>query len=363
MCDAISKDFERDVYLLFGVPIDNMTIQSTKDYLYSRTNLKSPAVWSTVNVNWIVQSLRDEEFRKAIINSDLVTLDGRPLLWLSRLFGYPMTEVVPGSSMIQELHEDIKSPQKLSIFFFGGEGDVGFLAMKKVNAQPSGLKAVGAINPGFGTVDEMSSIGIIEAINKAKPDILLVALGAKKGTAWIEHNRNKLDVKIISHLGATVNFLAGTVKRAPSIFQKIGMEWLWRILQEPKLFFRYASDGWVMSNWILKQFSVWKQFRRMKKRLEIETAVEEVTESIHGNRIILSFGISISRNRTASIRQIFSKCVRAKNDVTLDFQKTEYVCGEFMALVLILEKNMMQNGCRFEMVNVQEPLTKLFRFF
>ena len=126
--------------------------------------------------------------------------------------------------------------------------------MEKVNAVPGGLKAVGAINPGFGSVEEMSSNAILHEINQAKPDILLVALGAKKGTAWIEYNRNKLNAGVISHLGATVNFLAGTVKRAPILFRRFGLEWLWRILQEPKLFSRYAYDGWVMFRWCIVQF-------------------------------------------------------------------------------------------------------------
>ena len=191
----------------------------------------------------------------------------------------------------------------------------------------------------------------------------LVALGAKRGTAWIQHNRDKLNAKIISHLGATVNFLAGTVKRAPRLFRTISIEWLWRILQEPKLFTRYASDGWVMFCWIAKQFFVWKQFSRLQKQLEREKSVEEVVESVQGSRTILSFGKTISTAQTVPIRQIFSDCVRLGKDVTFDFQKTEFVGGGFMALILILKKYQMQNGCRLEIINVKKPLTKLFRFF
>ena len=246
------KNKKRDVYYLAGLPIDNMTMESTKEFLRSRPDNAPPAVWSTVNVNWVVQSFEDEEFKQAILNSDLVTLDGRPLLWLSKLKGFPMTEVIPGSSMIQELHEETNA-KKMTIFFFGGEGNVGEIAMEKVNAQSGGLLAVGAINPGFGSVEEMSSHSILKKINQAKPDILLVALGAKKGTAWIEHNRDKLNARVISHLGATVNFLAGTVRRAPVPFRKLGLEWLWRILQEPKLFSRYAYDGLVMFRWCISE--------------------------------------------------------------------------------------------------------------
>lgn len=363
MINNASKSFERDVYCLLGVPIDNMTIQTTKDYLRSKTDQKNTTVWSTVNVNWIVQSLHDEGFYKAIINSDLVTIDGKPLLWLSKILGYPMKEVVPGSSIIQELHEDQGATRKVSIYFFGGEENVGTIAMQKVNAQSNGLKAVGALNPGFGSVEEMSGQAIIDEINKANPDILLVALGAQKGTAWIEHNRDRLNAKIISHLGATVNFLAGTVKRAPTSFQKLGMEWFWRILQEPKLFSRYASDGWILFCWVVKKLPVWFHFHRMKRKFENEKYSAEITEDIREKQIRLSFGTAISATNIASIRQTFFNCALTGKDVILDFQKTKYVCGGFMALVLILKKNLIQNGGRLEIVNVQEPFTKLFRFF
>ena len=232
------------VYSLFGLPINNLTTQETIQLFRSVKGHKSPLVWATVNVNWVVQASRDNAFRQAILDSDIVTLDGKPLLWLAKILGYPMTEVVTGSGTIQTMHEDKTSGgKKLSIFFFGGNDDVGAVAMEKVNQNQGGLQAVGAINPGFGSVEDMSSAAIITAINKTNPDILLVALGANKGVAWIEHNRHKLNAKIISHLGATVNFLAGTVRRAPTPFRKLGLEWLWRIFQEPTLFSRYLRDG------------------------------------------------------------------------------------------------------------------------
>ena len=239
----IKQDSPPKVYSLFGIPFNDLTTTEIILFFRSLKDQKTPLVWSTVNVNWIVQASKDIVFHKAILNSDIVTLDGKPLLWLCRILGYPMTEVVTGSGTIQNLNEEIvKKHEQLTIFFFGGEGDIGKIAMTKVNNNRGGLLAVGAINPGFGSVAEMSTGAILSEINKANPDILLVALGAKKGVAWIEHNRHKLNAKIISHLGATVNFLAGSVRRAPKLFQNLGLEWMWRILQEPKLVSRYTSD-------------------------------------------------------------------------------------------------------------------------
>jgi N-acetylglucosaminyldiphosphoundecaprenol N-acetyl-beta-D-mannosaminyltransferase len=89
----------------------------------------------------------------------------------------------------------------------------------------------------------MSTPELIDEINHARPDFVLVALGAKRGQTWIEHNLAALDAPLISHLGAVVNFVAGTVARAPGLMGRLGLEWLWRIKEEPALWRRYWRDG------------------------------------------------------------------------------------------------------------------------
>ncbi len=363
MNDHISKDFNRDVYCLLGIPVDNLTVESTKKRFRSKTERNEATVWSTINVNWVVQSSRSLEFRKAIINSDIITLDGRPLLWISKLLGYPMTEVVAGSSTTQELHEDKKTKQKLSIFFFGGEEGVGTLAMERINSSPSGLTAVGALNPGFGTVEEMSSDAVIDEINRVQPDILLVALGANKGTAWIEHNRKHLHVGITSHLGATINFLAGTVRRAPKFFRVTGMEWAWRIIQEPKLFTRYATDGFVMLRLVVGRFLLWRQFLSWQKQYIREQPDKRIIQQDLANEIVLSFGRNLQVTKNFPVRQVFISCVRSCKDITLDFQKTEFVDGSFMGLLLLLEKHQHKHGKKLVFINVNSRLDSLFGLF
>ena len=100
------------------------------------------------------------------------------------------------------------------------------------------------------TAENISDPALLDQINGSKADFLLVALGAQKGQAWLMANRHKLTVPIVSHLGATLNFLAGTVRRAPAGLQRLGLEWLWRIAQEPYLAARYLMDGThLCSSW------------------------------------------------------------------------------------------------------------------
>ena len=358
---AITRDFQRDVWCLFGLPVDNMTMVSTKAMLRERGNQDGTTVLSTINVNWVVQSFSDPEFRSAILNSDLVTLDGKPLLWLAKLFGCPMRETVPGSSLIEELLED-KTDKPLTIFLFGGEGNAAELAMTRINQRRGGLRAIGAYNPGFGTVNDMSSDAIIDAINSTKPDILLVALGAKKGTQWIERNRNQLNAKIISHLGATINFLSGTVKRAPRFMQRMGLEWAWRILQEPKLLARYTSDGCFLLRVIIESVFPWLQYRKLKKKCSRQPVDDTVISSVENSCIKINLGRNLQITPTSHLRQIFSNVAIENKNVTLDFHKTEFADSSFFGLLIILHQRLQNTSYKIKMVNCNEALTNLIYF-
>ena len=358
-----TQDFQRDVYCLFGLPVDNLSMEGTKALLREKANQEGSVVLSTINVNWIVQSFASPSFRAAILNSDVVTIDGKPLLWLARLFGCPMTEVVPGSTLIHKFHQDRGSAKPLSIFLFGGEDGVAEQARERINSDPGGLKAVGALNPGFGTIEQMSSDGIINAINNALPDILLVALGAKKGTQWIEHNRQRLNAKIISHLGATINFLAGTVQRAPKLVRKFGMEWVWRILQEPKLFIRYAFDGLVLVRLVATPFFSWLCFMYLNKKFGYEESNPILHLQVQENEIILTIGRNARISKDSTVKEQFCECATFKKDITIDFQKTEFVDGAFMGLLFILMKHQRRSGKKLVFINVHGRLAELLRLF
>ncbi len=116
--------------------------------------------------------------------------------------------------------------------------------------EKTGLECVGHCYPGFGSVEEMSSYSVINTINQAPGFHHRLSRG-KEGASWIQLNKDKLRSPVISHLGAVVNFVAGTVKRAPVLVQKFGLEWLWRIKEEPALWRRYLFDGLLLAKLII----------------------------------------------------------------------------------------------------------------
>lgn len=235
----------RAPYWLLGLPFDAVTLEQAKSEITAAAEGGEQLVFATPNVNFLAQAGRDSRFREDVLRAGLSLADGMPVIWLGRLLGIPFPGRVAGSDLLESLIADA-GPRPLRVFFFGGDEGAAEAAMQAVNRRNGGLVAIGAHYPGFVSLGQMGSDTVIDSINRSEPDLLVVALGAAKGHRWIEANRSRLDVRVISHLGAAINFVAGRLRRAPGLMQRIGLEWLWRIREEPALFGRYAKDAWFL---------------------------------------------------------------------------------------------------------------------
>ena len=240
----VVRQLGRPVHWVLGLPFDAVTLGEAVGRIAAAVNERTPLFMSTPNLNFLIASQRNAAFQRSVLNSDLSVADGMPILWIARLLGISLPERVAGSDIFEALMRGEAGPIK--VFLFGGEEGVGAQAAERINAAGGAVQCVGHHCPGFGTIEDMSSPEVIAQINACQPDFVLVALGAGKGQAWIEHNRAQLSAPVISHLGAVINFAAGTVSRAPRWMQKSGLEWLWRIKEEPKLVQRYVRDGMAL---------------------------------------------------------------------------------------------------------------------
>ena len=240
----------RQCVTVAGLPFDVVDTAVAAERLCAAMRDGRRLFLSTPNLNFLVAAQRDDAFRQSVLASDLSVADGMPVLWLARLQGTPLPERVAGSTLFDELRHGVGQEvlgRPVKVYFFGGPPGVARQACERLNAEQAAgqgfMQGVGWHTPGFGPVEAMGAPEVIEAINASGADFLVVALGAQKGQAWIMHNLPQLTVPVVSHLGAVVNFVAGTVQRAPLAWQRGGLEWLWRIRQEPQLFKRYWSDG------------------------------------------------------------------------------------------------------------------------
>ena len=288
---------------LLGLPIDCLTMEQAKDRIVEAARTRTRLIFATPNVNFLALSRRNSAFRDAILNTDLSLADGMPLVWIARMLGIPLPERVAGSNLIESLLGDARTPA-LRVFFLGGAPGVAEAACSRLNQVRGGLRAVGWHDPGFVDVGKMSGAEVIEKINSSGADLLIVALGAEKGHLWIEYNRSRLTTPVISHLGAVVNFIAGTVKRAPKSIQDLGLEWAWRIREEPALARRYARDFVFLAKEFLTAvvpliFSQrWSSLRKSQLKIDInKTMARRIVIELRGN---LSVFTSQELNRQLS---------------------------------------------------------------
>jgi N-acetylglucosaminyldiphosphoundecaprenol N-acetyl-beta-D-mannosaminyltransferase len=239
----LKDDLSRNVWCLMGLPIDAVSMDQALEIVNNAIAVEKKLFLTTPNLNFVVGCLSDPKFRDSVIRSDLVVADGMPLIWVARLLNIPIRERVSGSNMVERMFSRKGAPEKYKIFYFGGQDDVADQANRNTERLSNAAVGVGAIGPGFVSVEAMSTPEYIQKINTSGADVLVVALGAKKGQDWIVKNWTALNVPVVSHLGAVVNFVAGTVSRSPAWMQKTGLEWLWRIKEENALYRRYWSDG------------------------------------------------------------------------------------------------------------------------
>ncbi len=206
-----------------------------------------------INVDVVIKMEHDSYLREIVDKADLVLVDGKPLIWVSQIYKMPIKQKISGSDLVPLLCETAAT-KGYSIYILGGKDGVADKAKKKIIQQWPNINIVGTYAPPFGfEKDEKELNEINERIAKAKPDILIVCFGCPKQEKYIYENIRHYNAKVSICAGATVDFLAGNVKRAPKWMSEHGLEWFYRFLQEPRrLFKRYFIDDLKIIRLVLK---------------------------------------------------------------------------------------------------------------
>jgi N-acetylglucosaminyldiphosphoundecaprenol N-acetyl-beta-D-mannosaminyltransferase len=185
----------------------------------------------TPNVDHVVMAESNERLRRAYHAASLSLVDGTPVLWASHLLSQPLPAKVSGSDLVMPLME-LAARKGYRVYLLGGAPGVAHKAKLKLEQAFPGLEIVG-VDDSFVDVDALAP-KIIERIQKAKPHILLAALGAPKQEIFAFEQRKLLKPAVVVGVGASLDFVAGVRKRAPRWISKIGLEWFYRLIQEPR---------------------------------------------------------------------------------------------------------------------------------
>ena len=233
--------------------VDNLTMDEAIENINGLILKRAPSYVVTPNVDHIVKLEKDEELRKVYADADLILTDGMPLIWISKLKSNPIKEKVSGSDLFPRVCK-LAADKGYSVFLLGAAEGVAKKAADNLKIEYPKLNISGTYSPSYGFENNIDEINyIISMINKAKPDILAVGLGAPKQEKFIYKYKNELNVPVSLAIGASIDFEAGNVDRAPKWMQNHGLEWLYRLCKEPKrMFKRYLIDDLKIFNIALK---------------------------------------------------------------------------------------------------------------
>ena len=353
----------RTCWSLLGLPFDQVDTDQALEIIDQAIVTKAKCFLSTPNLNFIVQAKRDESFYESVIYSDLVVADGMPVIWTAKLLGIPLRSRVAGSSLFERL-QNTQRDKPISVFFFGGQGDVAQQAADNLNHTSVGMVACGALNPGMGSVESMSSDEIIEQINAAQPDFLVVALGAQKGQQWIMRNREKLTASVISHLGAVVNFVGDTVQRAPLGWQKVGLEWLWRIVQEPLLWKRYFVDGLWFLRFMVTHVLPLALYQKLLRGRADKTLFMELISDADGGSVEMQLGGSATAVNGVVLKSGCRKILeqlQAIPRVSINCVDLDYIDSSALGTLMLLKANILRRGGALGLFRVSRRIRRLMR--
>lgn len=300
--------------------IDNLTMEEAVREAKRLILEKKNSYVVTPNVDHIVKIEHDGLFRDIYEEADLVLTDGKPLIWMSRWMGTPIKEKISGSDYFPEVCR-MAAMEGFSIFLLGAAEGVAKKAAVNLMKKYKNLKIAGVYSPSYAFENDAEEIAhIIEKINESKADILCIGLGTPKQEKFYHQYKEQLQVPLTLHIGATIDFEAGVVKRAPKWISYVGLEWFYRLLKEPRrLYRRYLLED-------VEIFPIFLKYRNYGSGSTIRTDEPE-TCSILGVDIAVTNMRSVVGYLTENLEQLRGKyvCVSNVHTTVLSYNDESYL--------------------------------------
>ncbi|MEZ5649524.1 MAG: WecB/TagA/CpsF family glycosyltransferase [Burkholderiaceae bacterium] len=355
-----APNFRRRVYCIMGVPIDAHSIESARLALLDAVNGRRRYVMITPNANFIALSHRDPVFRDSLLRSDVSLADGMSLVAIARLAGLPIDQRVAGSDLFESLCEQpLEAP--VSVFLFGESNGVPEIAARRINEEAKGVVCRGWYEPAYASAEALSTDEIRSAISESQSDFLVVALGAQKGQRWIDTNIDQVNTPAVCHLGAVIKMTAGVVLRAPPVMRSLGLEWLWRIVQEPALWRRYRDDAFTLGRLIAGRLMPLALFRFVRM-LDVRDRAQPQLQRVDDDRTaLLRLGGDWVGADTTELRTELESIAATGMDVELDLADADDMDSALAGLLLVLRGHCLRVGAGMSVVGASRSIRSLLR--
>jgi N-acetylglucosaminyldiphosphoundecaprenol N-acetyl-beta-D-mannosaminyltransferase len=219
---------------ILDIPIAMTDYAETMDVMDGMIARREPGYVVCAAVHVVTVAMNDPETRDALLGSTLTVPDGMPLVWAANLLGENLGDRVYGPELMERYNERCRD-RGHRVWLYGGrdQGSLAQLALNMHKANP-GMRIVGGYSPPFRPLTETEEDELARRINADKPDVLWVGIGQPKQEKWIVRMRDRLEVPVMCSVGAAFDFLAGRISQAPPWMQQRGLEWTYRIAQEPR---------------------------------------------------------------------------------------------------------------------------------
>jgi N-acetylglucosaminyldiphosphoundecaprenol N-acetyl-beta-D-mannosaminyltransferase len=227
---------------VWGVPLSPLSGEQSVEEVARLVEERRPSLILSANLNFMMLSDRDDELNAINQKATLILADGMPVVWAGKFAKPPIPERVPGSDLIFTVSE-MAAERGYSLFLLGGAEGIGELAAKNLCEQFPGLKIAGIVSPPFRPMTEEEDAALLAQIRNSDADILIMASSQPRGEKWLITRLEAMNIPVSMQIGASLDFAAGRVKRAPHLFQKLGLEWAYRLYLEPKRLVRRYLDN------------------------------------------------------------------------------------------------------------------------
>ncbi len=341
--------------LIFGVPVDNLNMEGTLDHLeqfiqLGRATGKAHQV-ATVNLDFITNALDDPDLLAILQNVDLAMPDGMPVVWGARLLGAPVHERVAGVDMVLGLAERA-AQNGYSLYLMGAAPGVAARAAEVLQERFPGLKIAGVSAPMVRSLDEPDT-DLLAEIRAAKPDVLLVAFGNPKQEKWIARFGSQVKVPVMVGVGGTFDFITGGKKRAPRWMQISGLEWVYRLVQEPgRLWRRYRRNLVVYCVQIARQ---WWLLRGSRKPVHDRA---DFSFRLHNNIEIVRVQGSLLHNDCQTLINEVRQALTLTPNILFDLSQVKALDGSAYGTLVRLAKEARDQGGDLALASVPSNIAR-----
>jgi len=372
-----------ETIVILGIPVDNLTMDKTVETIFHMiddygVDGRARQV-ATVNVDFVVNTLtwrlkniRHPELIDILRRADLVTADGMPIVWASKLLGSPLQERVTGADLVPGLAEEAAKRGK-SLFLLGGRGDVGQKAADILKERYPDLKIADVYSP-FVHVEgeaiaeaEEADESIVERINRSGADILLIGFGNPKQEVWFDRNRDKLAVPVSIGIGGTYEFIVGSVTRAPEWMQRTGLEWLFRITQDPKRLIKRYFMGLLKFGVMIWPAIFYYRYRKFLHKLtlpkqrvpgEPDVSIEQVST---GYLKVIQLPERVDAPFLERNRERLKDEIKQAPNIVLDLNRTTFLDSSGLGFVTTARSGAIKEGKDLYLSGVKPLLINFFK--